>query len=158
MHPSTTASSTAPHNDIGLLSLFQGGSKATMDINGVLQKGYIQQQANKTYHFSVRHSPRSPTEIWGVPLHEFEQHWDKLMTDETLFPGHNPVSSFLRTSRSLHQHRALFVSDRSLVRNCPASLTAAIHGNHPDRGTWLQSYQEDKQSLHDHSIYTVIYQ
>ena len=33
MHPSVTASSTAPQDDIGLPTLFQEGSKATMEIN-----------------------------------------------------------------------------------------------------------------------------
>ena len=74
MHPSTTASLTAPQNDIGLPTLFQDGSKAKMYINGVFQKGYIKIWANHTYRFSVRRGPRSPTELFGVPLHEFEQH------------------------------------------------------------------------------------
>ena len=74
MHPSTTSSSAAPHNGIGIPSLFQDRYKATMDINCVLQKGYIQQQADNTYCFGIRYSPLSPTELWGVPLHEFEQH------------------------------------------------------------------------------------
>ena len=78
------------------------------------------------------------------------------MMDETLFPGHNLVSSFLRPSRSPQQPHALFVSARSLVCNCPASLTADTHDDHPDRDTWLHSYQEDKQGIHDHSVYTVI--
>ena len=81
MHPSSTAPPTAPHNYIGLTSLFQDVSKATMDINGVFQKGYISIQANNTYRFSVRHSPRSPIEIWGVPLNKFEEHWDKMMME-----------------------------------------------------------------------------
>ena len=36
----------------------------------------------------------------GVTIHKFEQHWDEMMMDKTLFPGHNMVSSFLRSYRS----------------------------------------------------------
>ena len=62
-----------------------------MELNGVFQKGCISRQAGNTYRFSVRRGPRSPTEIWGVPLHKFEQHWDEIMMEETVFPGHNMV-------------------------------------------------------------------
>ena len=72
MHPSATASSTSPHDDIGLPYLFQDISKAKMDINGVFQKGYIKRYANNTYRFSIRRGPRSPTELWGGLLHNFE--------------------------------------------------------------------------------------
>ena len=80
------------------------------------------------------------------------------MMDKTLFHGHNLVSSFLRPSSSPQQPRKFFVSARSLVRNCPDSLTAATHYDHPDRDTWLLSYQEENQGLHNHSVYTLIYQ
>ena len=110
MHPSTTASSKAPHYDIGLPSLFHYGSKYTMEINGVFHKGYIKHQADKTYRFSVRHGPFPPTELWGIPLHEFEQNWEELMMEETLFPVHNLVYSLLHPSSSPHQPRASFVS------------------------------------------------
>ena len=142
MHPTTTASSTSPHDDIGLPSLFQYGSKSTMYINGVFQKGYIKRQAEKTYRFSVRRGPRFPTELWGVPLHEFEQHLNELMMDETVFPGHNLVSPFLRPSISPHQPCTLFVYACSLVYDYPISLTSATYSDHPDRDTWLLSYQE----------------
>ena len=66
-----------------------------MDIYGVLQKGYISRQVDNTYRFSVQRGLRSSTELRGVPLHEFDQHWDKMLTEETLFPGHNMVSSFI---------------------------------------------------------------
>ena len=142
MHPSTTASSTAPHDYIVLPLFFKDGSKATMDTNGVFQKGYIKHQSENNYRFSVLRVHRSPTEIWEVTLHKFEQHWDKLMMDETLFPNHNLFSSLLRSSSSHHPPRASFISACSVVRDCPDSLTAATHADHPERYTWLLSYQE----------------
>ena len=89
MHPSATASSPVPHNNIGIPTLFQDKSKAKMDINGVFHKGYISRQANNNYHFRVQHGPHSPTELWGVPLKIFEKSWYKMIMDETLFPSHN---------------------------------------------------------------------
>ena len=113
-----------------------------MEINGVFQKGYISRQAYNTYRFSVRFGPLSPTELWGVPLHEFEKRWDEMMIYETLFPVHNMVSSFLRPYISHNQPRASFVYARSLLCDCPASLSAVTHEDHPDRDTWIMSYQE----------------
>ena len=156
MHPSTTASSTSPHDNIGLPSIFKDGYEATIDINRVFQKGYIKRQADNTYRFSVRGGPLSPTELWGFPLHEFEQQCDKLMMYKTLFLGHNVVPLFLRPFRSPHQPCTLFVSDCSLVRDCPVSLTAATYADHPDRDTWLLRYHEEKQGLFNHLVYTVI--
>ena len=69
--PSVTTSSTLPHDDIGLSTLLQDGSKSTMEINGVFQKGYISRYADNAYRFSVRRVPRSPTELWRAPLHAF---------------------------------------------------------------------------------------
>ena len=76
--------------------------------------------------------------------------------EEKFVPGHNMVSYFMQPSRSPNQPCALFVSAHSLLLNHPASLYAATHKYHPDRYTWLQSYQEEKQGLRDHSVYTVI--
>ena len=91
MHPSTTASSTAPHDNIVLLTLSQYVYKATMEINGVFQKGYISRQANSIYHFSIQRGTHPPIVLWGVSLYKFEQHWDEMMMGETIFPGHNMV-------------------------------------------------------------------
>ena len=112
MHPFATAYPTSPHGYISLPSIFQDGSNATMDINGFLQKGYIKRQSDNTYQFSVRRGSRSHTELLGFPLHEFKQHWDKMMMEENLFPGHTMVSYLLRPPRSPHQPRALFFSAR----------------------------------------------
>ena len=140
MHPSTTASSTTPHDNIGLPSLFKDGSKATMYVNVVFQKGYIKRQSDNTYRFSVCRGPHPPTDLRGVPLHEFEKYWDELIMEETLFLGNNLVSSFLRLSSSPHQPHASFISDCYLIRDCPASLMSETHANQPDRDTCILSY------------------
>ena len=129
-----------------------------MDINSVLQKGYISRQANNTNQISILSGPLSPTELWLVPIHKFEQHWDEMMMDKTLFPSHNMVSYFLRPPRSPNQLRASFFSVLSLLRKRPAFLSAATHQDHLDQYTWLKIYQEEKQGLLYHLIYTVIIQ
>ena len=48
MHNYAVAYSPAPHDYIGLTTLFQDVSNATMYINGVFQKGYISRQADNT--------------------------------------------------------------------------------------------------------------
>ena len=53
MHPSATASSPDPHDNIGLLTLFLDRYKATMYIDIFFQKGCISRQANNTHHFSI---------------------------------------------------------------------------------------------------------
>ena len=78
------------------------------------------------------------------------------MMDKNLSPVHNLIPSFLQPSSSPHQLHTSFVSAQYLVRDCPAFLTAVTHGDHPDQETWLQIYQEEKQSLYNHSVYTVI--
>ena len=39
------------------------------------------------------------------------------------------------------------VSARNLERDTPASLLLALHDSHPDRDTWLASFQEEKEGL-----------
>ena len=70
--------------------------------------------------------------------------------DGILIPGHS-ASSFRRKPSS-----ASFVSAASLLRECPRSLLSALAPKHPDRNTWLSSFQEEKDGLKSQDTYDVL--
>ena len=49
IHPSATAYSLSPNDNIVLPTLFHVVSKSTMDSNGAFRKGYISRQADNNY-------------------------------------------------------------------------------------------------------------
>ena len=107
--------------------LLQHGPKATMDINGNFEKGYITRLSDGSYHFSVRYSPHLVNKLWGVALQDSVRTWDDTVIDKILLPGQNLVSSFLHPSTLPQLPWASFIYVLSLERDCPESLIVAMH-------------------------------
>eukprot|EP00804_Cyclotella_cryptica_P016077 CCRYP_004202-RA/>CCRYP_004202-RA protein AED:0.18 eAED:-0.12 QI:0/0/0/1/0.5/0.33/3/0/1917 len=118
-------SSSFPNPFRSLPSWLQQDSKVTLDCNGAFHKGYL--------HYCP--------------------HWTTLCADNTLLPGHNTISSFLKPNSSNNAPSAHFVSAKNLLHPCPPSLVKALHPSNPDRDIWLRSYQEEKGGLESMQVF-----
>ncbi len=85
---------------------------------------------------------------WSVPLPNLPTTWHELCAEGILYPGHS-ISSLSRDTS------ANFVSAASLLRECPRSLLTALAPTHPDRETWLLSFEEEKNGITSQDTYNV---
>eukprot|EP00804_Cyclotella_cryptica_P030273 CCRYP_019237-RA/>CCRYP_019237-RA protein AED:0.06 eAED:0.03 QI:0/0/0/1/0/0/3/0/1322 len=136
-----------------LPSWLQQDSKVTLDCRGAFHKGYLHYCPVQGFLFVTRKTARSAKIDWSEPLHDLPQHWTTLCAENTLLPGHNSVSSFLRPNSSNNAPSANFVSAKNLLHPCPPSLTEALHPSNPDRDTWLKSYNEEKGGLEGMDVF-----
>ena len=92
-----------------------------------------------------------------MPPSDFKHHWNTLLGDDRLFPGHSTVRSFLRSATSDKNPPSLnYVSAKQLLSPCPPSLCKDLDSSNPDRQVWMDSYKEEKQGLIDHEVYAKI--
>eukprot|EP00804_Cyclotella_cryptica_P009045 CCRYP_003142-RA/>CCRYP_003142-RA protein AED:0.35 eAED:0.14 QI:0/0/0/1/1/1/2/0/1801 len=136
-----------------LPSWLQQDSKVTLDCRGSFHKGYLHFCPVKGFLFVVKRTAKSAKIDWSEPLHDLPQHWTTLCADNTLLPGHNVISSFLRPNSSNNAPSANFVSAKNLLHPCPPSLSKALHPSNPDRDTWLKSYNEEKGGLENMDVF-----
>ena len=96
--------------------------------------------------------------LWGVEIPDFACTWGEMMTEKTIFPGHNLVSPFIRPSTLLQTPNALLVSAHSLELDFQASIIVSMHPDNIDRDTWLHIYHTEKKGLLYYNAYEVISQ
>eukprot|EP00804_Cyclotella_cryptica_P026709 CCRYP_007942-RA/>CCRYP_007942-RA protein AED:0.35 eAED:0.34 QI:0/0/0/0.66/0.5/0.33/3/0/1904 len=136
-----------------LPSWLQQDSKVTLDCRGAFHKGYLHYCPVKGFLFVVKRTAKSAKVDWTEPLHDLPQHWTTLCADNTLLPGHNAISSFLRPNSSNNAPSAHFVSAKNLLHPCPPSFVKALHPSNPDRDIWLRSYNEEKGGLESMQVF-----
>eukprot|EP00804_Cyclotella_cryptica_P030371 CCRYP_011900-RA/>CCRYP_011900-RA protein AED:0.20 eAED:-0.11 QI:0/0/0/1/1/1/3/0/1923 len=150
LHP---PSSSFPNPFRSLPSWLQQDSKVTLDCRGAFHKGYLHYCPVQGFLFVVKRTAKSAKIDWTEPLHDLPQHWTTLCADNTLLPGHNTISSFLKPNSSNNAPSAHFVSAKNLLHPCPPSLVKALHPSNPDRDIWLRSYNEEKGGLESMQVF-----
>jgi len=124
-------------------------SKITLDHEGRYHKGYLTKSPDGVYCFSYKSHVNKKHPDWSVPLPNLPTTWHELCAEGILYPGHS-ISSLIRDTS------ANFVSAASLLRECPRSLLTALAPTHPDRETWLLSFDEEKHGIRSQDTYEVI--
>jgi len=124
-------------------------SKITFDHEGQYHKGYLTKLPEGIYCFSYKSHVNKKHPDWSVPLPNLPTTWHELCAEGILYPGHS-ISSLIRDTS------ANFVSAASLLRECPRSLLTALAPTHPDRETWLLSFEEEKNGIKSQDTYDVI--
>ena len=155
--PSTTSSESSSSH---LLPPFlRVNSKITYEHEGQYHKGYLTKSPDGVYLFSYKSHVNKKHPDWSVPLPNLPTTWHDLCAEGILYPGHS-ISSFTRDTSLSSQHTpstsANFVSAASLLRDCPRSLLTALAPTHPDRDTWLRSFNEEKDGIRSEDTYDVI--
>jgi len=115
-------------------------SKITFDHEGQYHKGYLTKSPEGIYCFSYKSHVNKKHPDWSVPLANLPTTWHELCAEGILYPGHS-ISSLIRDTS------ANFVSAASLLRECPRLLLTALAPTHPDRETWLLSFEEEKNGI-----------
>jgi hypothetical protein len=131
----------------------QLGSKITFEKDGQYHKGFLCQSSNGVYRFSFKSHINKKTEDWGIFLPNLTTTWQDLCLKGVLIPGHQ--SSFQRPPLQ-NNASASHVSATTLKQECPCSLLSGLHPSHPNRDTWLESFQEEKSGIQSQDTYDKI--
>ena len=92
-------------------------------------------------------------------LYQFQtlKKWTTLLGDNILFPGHYTVIYLLKSSTTSENASSLnYFLAKNLLSPSPPSIIKALDLSNLYRQVWLDSYNEDKQSLIDHEVYEMI--
>jgi hypothetical protein len=118
---------TSVSNTTHLLPPFlEVDSKITYEQGGRFHKGFLSKTPEGVYRFSYMSHINKKNEDWGVNIPNLPTTWQDLCTNGILLPSHQPLS-FLHPLPSV-----IFVSAKTLKRQCPRSLLVALKPSHPD--------------------------
>ncbi len=124
-------------------------SKITFEHKSQYHKGYLSKTPDGPFCFSYKSHINKQQPDWSVPLPNLTTNWHKLCMDRLLIPGHSTCSF-------LQDKAAKFGSAVLLLCECPRSLLSALAPTHPDRDTWLASFQEEKDNVKLQDTYEVL--
>ncbi len=131
------------------------GSKCTYERDGQYHKVFVSRDT--TEFFLESRKPRARTFVWKIPFPDIRSTWPQLVEENILLPGW--TTSTFKASNATHVSSptiASHVSAASLKSSCPRTLREALQPDNPDRPTWLESYNEEYDSLLDHNVFDVI--
>ena len=124
-------------------------AKATLEIDGVYRRGFLNMDAANDWVFEIR--AKSGAVVDSHPLPDLPYSWRNRIQEESFSPGWQTLTTFERCEGT-----AFFVSARGCVRPCPVHLWRALHPDFPDRDIWTMSYNEEYTGLVNEKVFRVI--